>query len=147
MPADSEVRVRRLRDPPSRTGRRRMNMPSSVGGPLRQIASQPSSTAFHCCELCAAPLAAGHEHLVEPSSGKVLCACGACSILFTSSTSARYKRVPRRARILDRIDDGGELWASLSIPVDLVFFFLSSPSNRVLAIHPSAGGPTSAEID
>lgn len=124
-----------------------MSAPTPVGELLRRVAGRTSGPELHRCDLCALPLAQGHEHLVEPRSAKTLCACQACSILFPSTASTRYKRVPRRVRRLDGFDGSGELWAALSIPVSMAFLVPSSVSNGVVAVYPSPGGPTPEPVD
>jgi hypothetical protein len=92
--------------------------------------------------MCSAELAAGHQHLVEPSSRQMVCACEPCAILFSGQTDTKYKRVPRRIRALQdfRLTDGQ--WDSLMIPIQLAFFFHSTPDGKVLALYPSPAGPT-----
>ena len=93
------------------------------------------------CELCAAELPGDHQHLLDPIHRKVICACGACSILFSSGGDTKYKRVPRRVRFLPnfRLTDGQ--WDSLMIPINMAFFFESTPDQRVVALYPSPAGP------
>jgi hypothetical protein len=93
------------------------------------------------CELCAAELPQEHQHLLEPVRRKVLCACGACSILFSSRGETKYQRVPRRVRYLPDFQMSDGQWDSLMIPINMAFFFDSTPENRVVALYPSPGGP------
>ncbi len=92
--------------------------------------------------MCSAELAAQHPHLVEPASRQLACACEACAILFSGQTGTKYKRVPRRIRALPnfRLTDGQ--WDSLMIPIQLAFFYNSTPDGRVIALYPSPAGPT-----
>lgn len=92
--------------------------------------------------MCSADLSAEHTHLVEPSNRQLVCACEACAILFSGQTDTKYKRVPRSIRALPdfRLTDGQ--WDSLMIPIQLAFFFQSTPDNRVIALYPSPAGPT-----
>lgn len=94
------------------------------------------------CEMCSIRLAAAHQHLIEPVSRKLICACDACAILFSSQGETKYRRVPRRIRALPdfRLTDGQ--WDSLMIPIGLAFFFNSTPDERVIALYPSPAGPT-----
>jgi len=94
------------------------------------------------CDLCSAEVAAQHDHLVEPESRKIVCACQACAILFSGQTGAKYKRVPRETRVLAdfRLTDGQ--WDSLMVPIDMAFFFYSTPLNKLIALYPSPAGPT-----
>jgi hypothetical protein len=94
------------------------------------------------CELCGNAVAAEHEHLVEIANRRLVCCCGACAILFSGRQNARYRRVPRSAALLDgfRLDD--DVWDRLHIPINLAFFFHSTPAGRVVAMYPSPAGPT-----
>ncbi|HEY3838663.1 MAG TPA: DUF5947 family protein [Bryobacteraceae bacterium] len=92
------------------------------------------------CELCAAELAANHQHLFEPGKRKVMCACPACSLLFSGSDT-RYKRVPRRVRLLANFSLSEAQWDRLAIPINMAFFFMSSPDERTVALYPSPAGP------
>ncbi len=93
------------------------------------------------CEMCSADLAADHQHLIEPSSRKLICACDACAILFGSQGEAKYRRVPRRILSLADFQITDAQWDSLMIPIRLAFFFNSTPDNRVIALYPSPAGP------
>jgi hypothetical protein len=97
--------------------------------------------ALERCELCAAELAHEHQHLLEPVRRKVICACNACSILFSSAGETKYKRVPRRIRYLQNFQLSDGQWDSLMIPINMAFCFESTPENRVVALYPSPGGP------
>ncbi len=103
------------------------------------------------CELCSAGLAANHQHLVEPASRKLLCACDPCTILFSNYDGQneqnvlggqKYRRVPRRIRFLPDFRLTEALWDSLMIPINMAFFFHSSPAGKVVALYPSPAGPT-----
>jgi hypothetical protein len=102
---------------------------------------RPRSTAVERCELCSAELAAEHQHLVEPSSRQMACACEACAILFSGQSGTKYKRVPRRIRSLPDFRLTDAQWEGLMIPIQLAFFFDSTPAGRVLALYPSPAGP------
>lgn len=93
------------------------------------------------CELCSAGLAANHQHLIEPASRKLLCACDACSILFCNEES-KYRRVPKDIRSMPNFHLSEAQWESLMIPISMAFFFYSSPADRMLALYPSPAGAT-----
>ncbi len=93
------------------------------------------------CELCSADLAADHQHLIEPSSRKLVCACDPCAILF-SNQEGKYRRVPRRIRFLRDFRLTDAQWESLMIPINMAFFFHSVPAGRVVALYPSPAGAT-----
>jgi len=94
------------------------------------------------CELCGIELPPEHDHLIEPPTRKLACACSACAILFAGQASARYRRVPRRIEVLADFQLTDEQWESLHLPINLAFFFFSSPAQRVIAIYPSPAGAT-----
>jgi Family of unknown function (DUF5947) len=94
------------------------------------------------CELCGVALASAHQHLIEPTARKLLCACDACALLFDSATRTKYKRVPRRVRLLSDFQMTDAAWDSLHIPIGMAFFFNSSVQQTTLAIYPSRVGAT-----
>jgi hypothetical protein len=102
---------------------------------------QERAVALETCELCSAKLGHGHQHLVEPSSRKLVCACDACTILF-SSQEGKYRRVPKRIRYLPDFHLTDAQWENLLIPINMAFFFHSTTAGRVVACYPSPAGPT-----
>jgi hypothetical protein len=108
-------------------------------GALRQFVRRKRNVER--CELCSAEVSAGHPHLIEPGSRKILCACDACAILF-GGIGTKYKRMPRRVLGLEdfRLSDGQ--WEGLMIPISMAFFFRSTPDARVVAFYPSPAGAT-----
>ena len=102
----------------------------------------PEREAGETCDLCAAPIAPEHRHLVEPANRRLLCACQPCSILFSSKADTRYRLVPDRVQVLDGFAMTDEQWEALSIPVNIAFFFNSTVSERVVAFYPSPAGAT-----
>ncbi|MEW6126067.1 MAG: DUF5947 family protein [Acidobacteriota bacterium] len=99
------------------------------------------SAPLERCELCNTELSAEHQHLLEPASRKLVCACEACAILF-SNPDSKFRRVPKRIGYLsDFLLTDGQ-WESLMIPINMAFFFRSTIANRVLAFYPSPAGPT-----
>jgi hypothetical protein len=91
------------------------------------------------CELCGMPLASAHQHLIEPAARKLLCSCDACTLLFDSPTRTKYRRVPRRVRLLGDFHMTDAEWDSLMIPIGMAFFFTSSVQNATLADSASTG--------
>lgn len=98
------------------------------------------------CELCSAPLAAEHAHLVEPVARKLLCTCTACTLLFGSQGATKYRRVPQRIRRLTDFQLPDALWDGLMIPINMAFFFESSPLGKVIALYPSPAGATESQL-
>lgn len=94
------------------------------------------------CELCGRELPEVHQHLVEPESRSITCACEACAILFSNASGTKYRRIPRQAIVLRDFTLTDAMWADLLIPINMAFFFYSTPAERVVAIYPSPAGAT-----
>lgn len=107
---------------------------------LRQFARKRAPVER--CEMCSRELAAEHEHLVEPDRRKLICACGACAILFDGQARSKYKRVPRRVLFLKDFQLSDGQWDGLMVPIEMAFFFKSSLQGKVIALYPSPAGPT-----
>jgi hypothetical protein len=90
--------------------------------------------------MCSAELASRHQHLLEPLNRKLVCACDGCAILFGSQT--KYKRVPRNVRCLHDFHLTDAQWDGLMMPINMAFFFQSTPLDRVIALYPSPAGAT-----
>lgn len=107
---------------------------------LRQLARKRGEVEK--CDLCKVELAAEHQHLLEPASRRLVCACDACAILFSHRDGTKFKRVPRDVRFFKdfRLSDGQ--WEALMIPIGMAFFFQSSVQNKVVAYYPSPAGAT-----
>ncbi len=101
---------------------------------------RPSAPLVERCELCSAAIASDHQHLIEPANRKLVCACDACAILFGSQT--KYKRVPRNVERLKDFQMSDGQWDGLMMPINLAFFFHSTPQGRVVAMYPSPAGAT-----
>lgn len=101
------------------------------------------------CDLCRQPIPADHRHLLDLESGQLMCACQACRILFerTAAGGGHFRLVPERRLRLSgfRLDDA--MWDELRIPVDMAFFFYSSPAERVVAFYPGPMGATESLLD
>jgi len=113
--------------------------PESAFAALRQFARKRA--AVERCELCSKELAPEHDHLVEPESRRLVCACQACAILFDAQ-GAKYKRVPRRVLFLRDFQLSDMQWDGLMVPIEMAFFFQSTPHGKVIALYPSPAGPT-----
>ena len=107
---------------------------------LREFVRKKAQVAR--CDLCSADLGPEHAHLVERTTGKLLCSCETCSILFSDTQSNRYRRVPRRVEFWPDFRLSDAQWEGLHLPINLVFFVQSTSAGRVLAIYPSPAGPT-----
>jgi len=108
---------------------------------LRQFARR--RPALERCEMCSAPLAPDHQHLLEPVNRKIACACDACAILFHAQGDTKFKRIPRRIRFLPDFQLTESQWNGLLMPINMAFFFKSTPQEgRVIAMYPSPAGAT-----
>ena len=105
---------------------------------LRQFARK--RRVVEACELCSSELAPGHQHLIEPAARKLVCACEACAILFSSQTSSKFRRVPRRIRFLEGFQISEAQWEGLMIPIELAFFFKNESTGKVSAFYPGPAG-------
>jgi len=93
------------------------------------------------CTLCGLALIAEHPHLVEKATGKLLCACDGCAILFDGNVSEKFRRVSRDVHILNDFNLSDELWDRLGIPIGMSFFYRHGSSGKIRAIYPSPAGP------
>jgi len=91
------------------------------------------------CELCSEPIPPEHRHLLNVSTREIMCACRPCSILFDkeAASEGKYRLVPDRRLLLEDFEMSDVQWASLRVPVDMAFFFYSTPVERVAAFYPS----------
>jgi hypothetical protein len=121
----------------------------SAGTPLARLQRfvRQRRENVEACELCAKSLAPVHSHLLELDRRRVLCACDACSILFYGSLGQRYRRIPRDVTRLQSFVMDDHEWDSLLIPINLAFFVMSSPANKMVAQYPSPGGIMESALD
>lgn len=108
---------------------------------------RPQREPAELCELCSAPVAAQHQHLLELEKRRVSCACDACSILFGGDARQRFRRIPRDVRRLVNFTMDDREWESLLIPINLAFFVHNSAAGRVIAQYPSPGGAMESSLD
>jgi Family of unknown function (DUF5947) len=101
------------------------------------------------CELCSAPIPPEHRHLLDIHARRMFCACQACTILFDHSVAGggHFRLIPRRRVRLEGFEADELLWASLGMPVDMAFFFNSTPAGRVVAFYPSPMGATESSVE
>jgi hypothetical protein len=109
-----------------------------------KAAKEAAETAQERCELCSEPIPTEHRHLLNVTTREIMCACRPCSILFDrrAASEGRYRIIPDRLLFLEDFEMGDAQWESLRIPVDMAFFFYSTPAERVMAFYPSPMGPT-----
>jgi hypothetical protein len=104
--------------------------------------------ALERCEMCSVELSSDHQHLIEPQTRQMICACQACAILFSGeSETLKYRRVPRRIRYLSTFQLTDAMWESLMIPIGMAFFFHSTAAKKVVALYPSPAGATESLLD
>ncbi|HEY1424338.1 MAG TPA: DUF5947 family protein [Candidatus Acidoferrum sp.] len=98
------------------------------------------------CELCGREVPPSHQHLLEINARRLLCACDACSILFSGQAATKFRRVPRRNLSLQNFELSDAQWEALSIPINMAFFVFSTPSQRMDVMYPSPAGATEALV-
>src|SRR3954452_3464429 len=106
---------------------------------LRRMA-RPESAAEEC-DFCNLPLGPVHRHLVEVATRKIICACDGCALRF-DNVVGRYALIPRDTRVLPGFRMTDAQWDSFALPIQLAFFFHSSPAGKVVALYPSPAGAT-----
>ena len=92
---------------------------------------------------CAAsPCSAGHRHLLVVTERRIVCACDGCALSFQDVVGGRFQLIPRDARKLSDFSLSNAQWESLPLPINLVFFFRSTQTEKVTAMYPSPAGAT-----
>jgi hypothetical protein len=109
-----------------------------------KAAKEAAEAVQERCDLCSEPIPPEHRHLLEVSTREIMCACRACSILFDreAASEGKLRLVPDRRLFLEDFEMSDVQWESLRVPVDMAFFFYSTPAERVVAFYPSPMGPT-----
>ena len=117
---------------------------------LRQFAKkrEPSRAPAEHCELCSEVIPEDHRHLLDLNNQALLCACQACSLLFSEqgAGSGKYRLIPRRYLSLPDFHMTDELWDEFMIPVNIVYIFRASKDNRIMAFYPSPAGATESQL-
>ena len=109
------------------------------------MSASVSTAPAEKCDLCRAPLAETHQHLFDPKTRRLECACDACAILF-GEQGQKYRRVPRRVRFLADFRMTDEQWNGLMIPIGIAFVFRNSVADRMTALYPSPAGPVESYL-
>ena len=99
------------------------------------------------CDLCGLEVGPQHDHLIDPTERRLACACGACAVLFSAQAGTKFKRVPRDVVALDELTISDAQWDALRLPIDLAFFYDSTPQGRVVACYPSPAGATESLLE
>ncbi|GAA1654901.1 DUF5947 family protein [Catellatospora bangladeshensis] len=126
--------------------------------------AEPARAAPERCELCAAPIPAAHDHLVDVTGRSLPCACQACYLLFVPTAGdgagagardgsgrrgargRRYAAVPREYVALPGFALSEADWAALDVPVRLVFVFVNSVLGHPVALYPSPAGAAESQL-
>lgn len=115
-------------------------------GETRQI--PPDQLAEEQCDLCGAPIGARHQHLLDTSERRLMCACRACAVLFDrkAASDGHYRLVPDRRLLIEDFALDEPAWEGFAIPVDMAFFFRNSRLDRVVAFYPGPAGATESQL-
>jgi Family of unknown function (DUF5947) len=122
---------------------------TTPGGPLgvlaRIRAERPEPSPYERCEMCGAPVADEHSHVVNVSTRSLLCSCRPCYLLFTQQDAAlAYRAVPDRHLSFETLP--APVWDQLDLPVGTAFLFVNSALERVVAFYPGPAGATESEL-
>jgi Family of unknown function (DUF5947) len=108
---------------------------------LRRFREQPGSLQEKC-EFCGIGLATEHRHLLEVAKNRIACTCSPCALRFQDVVGGRFKLIPRDVRRLSEFDMSDAEWENLALPINLAFFFYSTPQQKMNAMYPSPAGAT-----
>ena len=102
----------------------------------------PARAPVEQCELCSIRIPAQHRHLVEVQTQKITCACDPCALRFHDVVGGRFKLIPRDARLLSDFAISDADWENFALPINLAFFYYSTPRGKMMAYYPSPAGAT-----
>jgi hypothetical protein len=94
------------------------------------------------CEFCGVGLAPEHKHLLEVAKRRIVCTCTPCALRFQDVVGGRFKLIPSDIRYLSEFDLSDSEWENLALPINLAFFFYSTPQQKMNAMYPSPAGAT-----
>jgi Family of unknown function (DUF5947) len=94
------------------------------------------------CEFCGAGLEPSHRHLLEISKNRIVCTCSPCAFRFQDVVGGRFRLIPREVKYLPELNLSDAEWESLALPINLAFFFYSTPQQKMTAMYPSPAGAT-----
>lgn len=123
-----------------------MSSPAPVLQVLARIrASRPEPSPYERCEMCGAPVADEHGHVVNVESRSLLCTCRPCYLLFVADDAKlAYRAVPDRYLAFPGLPV--PVWEELALPVGTAFLFVNSRLERVVAFYPGPAGATESEL-
>jgi hypothetical protein len=114
---------------------------------LRQFAGNkrgqtPRRPPVERCELCSIRIPPQHRHLVELQTQKITCACDPCALRFQDVVGGRFKLIPRDSRSLPNFAISDAEWENFALPINLAFFYYSTPRGKMMVYYPSPAGAT-----
>jgi hypothetical protein len=117
-------------------------------GRLARRGAAEREAALERCELCSAPIAPEHRHLLDVATRELKCVCRACSVLFAdaAASAGHFRLVGDRRLRIDDLELSDAAWEELRLPVDIAFLIRSSAAGRVQAFYPSPMGPTESQL-
>ncbi len=119
--------------------------PGALSVLSRIRAGRPEPPAYERCDMCGAPRADDHPHVVNINSRLLMCTCRPCYLLFThEDADLVYRAVPDRYLSFETIPT--PVWDELELPVGTAFLFLNSTMERVVAFYPGPAGATESEL-
>ena len=84
---------------------------------MARRAARDREEALEHCDLCSAPIAPDHRHLLDVRTRELMCACRPCSLLFDRSAAGaggrHYRLVPDRRLRIDDFAMDDVAWAEL----------------------------------
>ncbi|MCW2952873.1 MAG: hypothetical protein JWQ48_2043 [Conexibacter sp.] len=128
---------------PSRLAQLARGAPAPAASPSQEAAESAAALGERC-DLCGEAVPPEHRHLVDVERRRLLCACRACTLLFDrpAAGGGHLRLVPLGRRRLEGFAFDDATWERLRIPVEMAFFFDSSPAGRIVALYPSPMGAT-----
>ncbi|MDQ1724720.1 MAG: hypothetical protein QOG52_1748 [Frankiaceae bacterium] len=122
-----------------------MTNPAALSVLARIRSTRPEPASYERCEMCAAPIADAHQHVVNVGTRSLLCTCRPCYLLFThDDATLAFRAVPDR--YLSFADLPLPVWDELELPVGTAFLFRNSALDRVVAFYPGPAGATESEL-
>jgi Family of unknown function (DUF5947) len=115
---------------------------------LRRITSErPVRPPGERCEMCVAPIADEHSHVVDIRNRSLMCTCRPCALLFDrQGADLAFKTVPDRYLTFTDFRLSQGQWDDLAIPVGMAFFFSHSGLGKMVGFYPSPAGATESEL-
>src|ERR1700741_925009 len=117
---------------------------SNLIGTLRRF--RQTRTVEERCELCSAGLSPNHRHLLEISNSRIVCTCDPCALRFQDDVGGHFTLIPRDIWDLPQFSLSDLEWENLALPINLAFFFYSSPEKKMKAFYPSPAGATESLV-